>query len=138
MAVNDISVRPSKEQVSIQGSHTTYYGADVPDSTHHRIRRTRTQDHALRAPLSSTVVWPCDYIEVDPPAPAQTVTAHSSIIQFDPDHFSPEDVRVEFRHVLQENDPVFDSSITGYNGTAGFFEATVDMSPAKPLNFKHV
>ncbi len=66
MAINDISVRPSRHQISIQDSHVTYYGTDFTDTAHNRVRRTQSQ--VLRAPSASTVVWPGDYLELELPA----------------------------------------------------------------------
>ncbi len=36
MAINNISVRPSRHQISIQDSHVTYYGTDFTDTAHNR------------------------------------------------------------------------------------------------------
>ena len=40
MALNDISVKPSLQQISIQGSHILYYGAEGPDPPQNHVRRT--------------------------------------------------------------------------------------------------
>ena len=69
MSVNDISVRPAKQQISIQGTHVSYYGDDAPEASPNHIRRT--QARVLRAPPISTVVWPGDYLEVDLPPDIQ-------------------------------------------------------------------
>ena len=69
MAINDISVRPSRHQISIQDSHVTYYGTDFTDTAHNRVRRTQSQ--VLRPPPpspASTVVWSGDYLELELPA----------------------------------------------------------------------
>ena len=209
MAINDVSVRPSRHQISIQDSLFTYSGADDLDTAHNRVRRT--QSHVLRAPPASTVVWPGDYLELElpahiepdatlaieprpdcsksvqgwpnphiieavagkvrilnttsqpkrisshehfcqvlptqttdktptdtppscpvPPPPSTTGSAHSSAVHLDPDHILPANVRAEFQLVLQKFDSVFDPSLTGYNGAAGPFEATVNMGPVQP------
>ena len=65
MALNDISVRPSLQQISIQGSHILYYGAEGPDPPENHVRRT--QSHVLRASPSSTVIWPGEYIDIQLP-----------------------------------------------------------------------
>ena len=54
MALNDFSVRPSLQQISIQGSYILYYGAEGPDPPQNHVRRT--QSHVLRASPSSTVI----------------------------------------------------------------------------------
>ena len=64
MALNDISVRPSLQQISIQGSHILYYGAEGPDPPQNHVRRT--QSH-VRASPSSTVIWPGEYIDIQLP-----------------------------------------------------------------------
>lgn len=65
MVINDISLRPSQQQITIKGSDVTYYGTTVPDPTENHVRRTQAQ--VLRAPSSPIVVWPGDYIELDIP-----------------------------------------------------------------------
>ena len=62
MALNDISVRPSLQQISIQDSHILYYGAEGPDPPQNHVRRS--QSHVLRASPSSTVIWPGEYIDI--------------------------------------------------------------------------
>lgn len=39
---------------------------------------------------------------------------------------------MEFQHILQENDDVFNPTIVGYNGAAGNFTANVNMGPVLP------
>ena len=51
MALNDISVRPSLQQMSIQGSHILYYGAEGPDTP--------------------TVIWPGEYVDIQLPPQIQ-------------------------------------------------------------------
>ena len=81
MAINDISVRPSRHQISIQDSHVTYSGTDFTDTAHNRVRRTQSQ--VLRAPPASTVVWPGDYSEFA--LPAQTEPDATLAIEPRPD-----------------------------------------------------
>jgi hypothetical protein len=56
MITNDISLRPSKQEVTIQGCENVYYGSRQPAWTIGSVRRTQTT--VLRAPSSSTVIWP--------------------------------------------------------------------------------
>ncbi len=42
MTINDISVRPSRHQISIQDSHVTYYGTGFTDTAHNRVRQATT------------------------------------------------------------------------------------------------
>ncbi|MCG7875882.1 MAG: RNase H-like domain-containing protein [Candidatus Thiodiazotropha endolucinida] len=64
MTTNDISVRPSKQQILIGDSQVVYYGSSLPESPFNRIRRT--QAVVLRSPTTS-VVWPGDYYELSVP-----------------------------------------------------------------------
>ena len=57
---------------------------------------------------------------------------HSSLVQIDPDHILPSDIRNQFNTVLQKYDSVFDPKFEGYNGTVGPFEAKVNMGPVQP------
>ncbi len=66
MASNDVSIRPSKQQITIQGTDVTYYNAACSDSKENRIRRT--QAHVLRAPPTSSVIWPGEYLEISIPS----------------------------------------------------------------------
>ena len=65
MITNDISLRPSKQEVTIQGCENVYYGSRQPAGTIGSVRRTQTT--VLRAPSSSTVIWPGQYLELDLP-----------------------------------------------------------------------
>ena len=65
MITNDISVRPSRQQITIKGSNVIYYrGKSLESTENHR----HTQALVIRAPSSPTVVWPGDYLELDIPA----------------------------------------------------------------------
>ena len=64
-ALNDISVRPSFQQISIQSSNILYYGAEGPDTPQNHVRRT--QSYVLRASPSSTFIWPGKYIDIQLP-----------------------------------------------------------------------
>ena len=65
MINNDISLRPSKQEVAIQGCENVYYGSRQPAGTIGSVRRTQTT--VFRAPSSSTVIWPGRYLELDLP-----------------------------------------------------------------------
>ena len=54
MITNDISVRPSRQRITIMGSKVIYYGSKSPESTENHIRRT--QAFVIRARSSPTVV----------------------------------------------------------------------------------
>ena len=63
---NDISIRPAKSQITI-GETVIHYGDDNANrSQRHTVRRA--QAYVLRAPASSTTVWPGDYIELSIPS----------------------------------------------------------------------
>ena len=65
MITNDISLRPAKQQVTVQGHEISYYGVSKSSECTSSIRRT----HAVvfRAPSPSSVVWPGQYLELDLP-----------------------------------------------------------------------
>ena len=65
MITNDISVRPSQHQVTIHGTDFAYYGEAPTESPTSNIRRAHA--HVLRAPPTTTVVWPGQYLELDLP-----------------------------------------------------------------------
>ena len=65
MPLNDISVRPSLRQISIQSSHLLYYGTEGPDAQKNHVQRS--QSNVLPTSPSSTVIWPGKYIDVQLP-----------------------------------------------------------------------
>ncbi|KAK2550541.1 hypothetical protein P5673_028741 [Acropora cervicornis] len=66
LIANDISVRPAKCQVRIQDSEVVHYEHKSDSTTaSHAVRRA--QCYTLRAPPSTTVLWPGDYVELDVP-----------------------------------------------------------------------
>ena len=68
LIANDISVRPAKCQVRIQDSEVIHYEhKSDPSTASHAVRRA--QCYTLRAPPSTTVLWPGDYVELDAPPP---------------------------------------------------------------------
>ena len=66
MISNDISVRPAKGQVLIQGSEIlAYHPESSASSQAHAVRRT--QSYVLRSSTPTTVVLPGEYLELDLP-----------------------------------------------------------------------
>ena len=66
LIANDISVRPAKCQVRIQDSKVVHYEhKSDPTTASHAVHRA--QCYTLRAPPSTTVLWPGDYVELDVP-----------------------------------------------------------------------
>ena len=65
MVTNDISIRPSKHQITIQDSNIIYYSPSSTPTHANHIRRT--QAHILRAPSTTSVIWPGEYIDVPIP-----------------------------------------------------------------------
>ena len=207
MSSNDISVRPSKQEIIIGDSHVVYYGPTKPPSALNSVRRT--QAVVLKSP-STSVVWPGDYLEVSlpqefsqdctlsiesrpdcmkvpkpwpspqilesingkirivnnldepqivrknehfcqvlraidanlpvcgsppevlsPPKPS-VGTFHSDSVQLDTDRILPEDIRQNFRNLIQEYDDVFNPNYETYNGAFGQFEASINMGPTQP------
>ena len=59
-------------------------------------------------------------------------TSHSASVQVDPDSILPQTVRAKFQSLLSEYDSVFDPQFPGYNGTAGPYQAKVNMGPVEP------
>ena len=64
MTTNDISLRPSKQQIIIGDSQIVSYGPSTPESSFNRVRRT--QAVVLRSPTTS-VIWPGEFLEIDIP-----------------------------------------------------------------------
>ena len=60
METNDITIRPAKRQVILGDGTIFTYGSVNPPPTHNAVRRAQV----LRAPSSSTTVWPGDFIEI--------------------------------------------------------------------------
>ena len=58
--------------------------------------------------------------------------SHSASVQVDPDRILPEAVRTNFQSLLSEYDSVFDPQFPGYNGSAGPYQAKVNMGPVEP------
>lgn len=63
MEVNDIAVRPAKRLITLADSSSFSYGSPDDHSTQQAARRTVV----LRAPATSTTLWPGDYIELELP-----------------------------------------------------------------------
>ena len=64
LTINDIGLRPSKQEIIIGGSDVVCYGPPPCEPSIHRVRRT--QAVVLRSPATS-VIWPGEYLEVDLP-----------------------------------------------------------------------
>ena len=62
--------------------------------------------------------------------------SHSASVQVDPDRILPEAVRANFQSLLSEYDSVFDPQFPGYNGSAGSYQAKVNMGPVEPPQWK--
>ena len=62
--------------------------------------------------------------------------SHSASVQVDPDNILPQTVRDKFQSLLSEYDSVFDPQFPGYNGTAGPYQAKVNMGPVEPTQRK--
>ena len=75
LIANDISVRPAKCQVRIQDSEVIHYEhKSDPSTASHAVRRA--QCYTLRAPPSTNVLWPGDYVELDVPPPTLETTVY--------------------------------------------------------------
>ena len=57
---------------------------------------------------------------------------YSAPVQVDPDRILPQAVRANFQALLREYDSVFDPQFPGYNGSAGPYQAKVNMGPVEP------
>ncbi|KAK3721651.1 hypothetical protein QZH41_003674 [Actinostola sp. cb2023] len=66
-----------------------------------------------------------------PKAPPPATIKHSTNVRLNPDTLLPQEVRTQFRSLLDEYDSVFDPNITGYNVAAGPFEAKVNPHNAR-------
>ena len=65
MAVNDISVRPAKQQIMISDNITVHYGTSDSNNQNH-VRRA----YVLK-PETTSVIWPGSYLEVALPSDLQ-------------------------------------------------------------------
>ena len=63
MTLNDIAVRPARQEIIIAGSDVASYDSSKTPQAYHAIRAC----HLLRAPRVNTTVWPGEFIEVDAP-----------------------------------------------------------------------
>ena len=66
METNDISNRPAKRQVTIGDGPTYAYGSQAPALTSTAARRAIV----LRAPPTSSTIWPGDFVEINLPEEA--------------------------------------------------------------------
>ena len=67
MSTNDISVRPTKQQILIGDTNIVHYGT-FPSDSPNRVRRT--QAHILK-PEATSVIWPGSYLELALPSDLQ-------------------------------------------------------------------
>ena len=67
MSVNDIAIRPAKRLITLGDGSAITYGSPKGPSTSNAVRRA----HVLRAPTSSTTVWPGEFIELTLPKDIQ-------------------------------------------------------------------
>ena len=66
MAVNDIAIRPSKHQVLLGDDTVYHYGPEKSPRDANAVRRA--QARVLRAPSTSTTVWPGEFMELETPS----------------------------------------------------------------------
>lgn len=73
-------------------------------------------------------------IQTNPQTSSQSTktSPYSSTVSVDPDKILTESDRSNFYSLLSEYDEVFNPRISGYNGAAGKFEATINMGPVLP------
>ena len=64
MRINDIMVRPAKQQILISDKHSIIYGSNKYNSNGSSIRRTHA--HVLKA-IATNNIWPGEYIEINLP-----------------------------------------------------------------------
>ena len=76
VVTNDISIRPSKHQITIQDSNIIYYSPSSTPTHANYIRRA--QAHILRAPSTTSVIWPGEYIDVPIPNKIEFETTRTS------------------------------------------------------------
>ena len=62
--------------------------------------------------------------------------ASHSALHVDPGRILPEAVRTNFQSLLSEYDSLFDPQFPGYNGSAGSYQAKVNMGPVEPAQGK--
>ena len=78
----------------------------------------------------------CQVIPVFEPKEGLTLppsnARYSAPVQVDPDRILPQAVRANFQALLREYDSVFDPQFPGYNGSAGPYQAKVNMGPVEP------
>ena len=61
MTLNNISLKPSRSEITLQDVVTISYNKDKPSLPHQTVRRT--QAHVLKAPTATTL-WPGEYMEL--------------------------------------------------------------------------
>ena len=68
MSANNIAIHPSKHKIAIHEQVTIYYGESRQKQGFSKTRARRAQAFLIRAPNTSSVVWPGCYGEYDVPA----------------------------------------------------------------------
>ena len=63
MEVNDLTVRPAKRLITLADGTTVLYRSPKITPQPHSVRRA----HVLRAPATTTTVWPGEFIELQLP-----------------------------------------------------------------------
>ena len=63
MEVKNVTIRPAKRIITLSDGTTYTYGTTDESLNRHAVRRT----HVLRAPPTSTTVWPGEFVEVNLP-----------------------------------------------------------------------
>ena len=103
-----------------------------------RIPNLSTEPRTLKRHEHFCQVTPVFEPKEDPgPSPAQrplppSNSSHSASVQVDPDSILPQAIRANFQSLLREYDSVFDPQFPGYNGSAGPYQAQVNMGPVEP------
>ena len=100
----------------------------------------RKHDHLCQIRSVYTPDLPQENASVSTPSTATsnklTGTLFSSNVSLDPNQILLADVKSKFADVLKEHDTIFSPSLEDYNGSAGPFEARVNMGPVQPPHRK--
>ena len=80
MVHNDITVRPAKHQIILSDNTTYCYGPESRASGPHAIRFTKAA--VLRAPTTTTTLWPGEFIEVS--SPQGVDPSHDHLLALEP------------------------------------------------------
>ena len=105
-----------------------------------RIPNLSTEPRTLKRHEHFCQVTPVFEPKEDPSAGPSTAKrplppsnfSHSASVQVDPDSILPHEIRANFQSLLREYDSVFDPQFPGYNGSAGPYQAQINMGPVEP------